>query len=94
MNELEELRNEAYDNARIYKDKTKKWHDQMIVRKEFKVGELVLLYNSKLKLFPGKLKSRWTDPYKVVASTPFVAVTLKTDIGIEFKVNVIRATVG
>ena len=52
MNELEELRNETYDNAIIYKDKTKKWHDQKILRKEFKAGELVLLYNSKLKLFP------------------------------------------
>ena len=55
MNELEELRNEAYDNARIYKDKTKNWHDQKIMRKEFRVRELVLLYNSRLKLFPGKL---------------------------------------
>ena len=58
MNELEELRNEAYDNARIYKEKTKRWHDQKILRREFKAGEQVLLYNSKLKLFPGKLKSR------------------------------------
>ena len=49
-NELEELRNEAYDNARIYKDKTKKWHDQRILRKEFKAGEQVLIYNSRLKL--------------------------------------------
>ena len=57
LNELEELRNEAYDSARIYKDKTKRWHDQKILRKEFKVGELVLLYDSRLKLFPGKLKS-------------------------------------
>ena len=39
MNELEELRNEGYDNARIYKDKTKKWHDQKVLRKEFKVGK-------------------------------------------------------
>ena len=38
-NELEELRNEAYDNARIYKDKTKKWHDQKILRREFKAGD-------------------------------------------------------
>ena len=45
MNELEELRNEAYGNSRIYKEKTKKWHDQRILRKEFKVGELVILYN-------------------------------------------------
>ena len=87
MNELKELRNEAYDNARIYKDKTKKWHDKKILRKEFKVRELVLLYNSKLKLFLGKLKSRWSGPYIVIASTPFGVVTLKTNSGNEFKVN-------
>ena len=57
------------------------------MRKEFKVRELVLLYNFKLKLFPGKLKSRWSGPYIVVANTPFGAVTLKTDPGDEFKVN-------
>ena len=58
MNELEELRNEAYDNDRIYKDKTKKWHDQKIMRRDFKAAEQVILYNSKLKLFPRKLKLR------------------------------------
>ena len=87
MNELEELRNEAYDNARIYKDKTKKWHDQKIMRKVFRVGELVLLYNSRLKLFLGKLKSRWSGLYTVVAVTPFGVVTLKTNYGDKFKVN-------
>ena len=87
MNELEELRNEAYDNARIYKDKTKKQHDKKIQRREFKAGELVLLYNSKLKLFPGKLKSRWSAPYTIIASTPFGVVTLKNNSRNEFKVN-------
>ena len=87
MNELEELRNETYDNARIYKEKTKRWHDQKIPRREFKAGEQVLLYNSRLKLFPGKLKSRWSGPYTVLTSTPFGAVTLKTESGNEFKVN-------
>ena len=87
MNELEELRNEAYDNAKIYKDKTKKWHDQKIVRKEFRVGDLVLLYNSRLKFFPGKLKSMWSGPYTVVAVTPFEVVTLKNNYGDEYKVN-------
>ena len=87
MNELEELRNEAYDNARIYKHKTKKWHDQKILRKNFRVGELVLLYNSRLKFFLVKLKSRWSGPYTVVAVTPFGAVTLKTNSRDEFKVN-------
>ena len=47
MNELEELRNKAYDNARMYKEKTKRWHDQKTLRREFKVGEQVLLYNSR-----------------------------------------------
>ena len=51
LNELEELRNEAYDNARIYKDKTKKWHDQRILRREFKAGDQVLLFNSRLSFF-------------------------------------------
>ena len=60
MNELKELRNEAYDNAKIYKEKTKRWHDQNILRREFKAGEQALLYNSRLKLFPGKLKLRWS----------------------------------
>ena len=87
MNELEELRNEACDNAKIYKDKTKKWHDQKILRKEFRAKEQALLYNSRLKLFPRKLKSRWGGPYRVVAGRPFGAVTLKTDYGCEFKVN-------
>ena len=87
MNELKELRNEAYDNARIYKDKTKKWHDQKILRKEFIIGELVLLYNSKLRIFPGKLKSTWSGPYTVVATTPFRKVIVKTNSRNEFKVN-------
>ena len=87
MNELKELNNEAYDNVIIYKDKTKKWRDQKIMRREFKSGELVMLYNSKLKLFPRKLKLRWSGPYTVGASTPFGAVTLKTYSGNEFKVN-------
>ena len=87
MNELEELRNEAYDNARIYKEKTKRWHDQKILRREFKAGEQVLLYNSRLKLFPRKLKSRWSGSYTVLTSTPFGAVTLKTESGNKIKVN-------
>ena len=87
LNELEELRNEAYDNARIYKDKTKKWHNQRILRKEFRAGDQVLLFNSRLRLFTRKLKSKWSGPYTVVSSTTFGAVTLGTDAGEEFKVN-------
>lgn len=60
LHELEEFRNRAYENAKVYKDQTKKWHDKRIVRKEFYEGQLVLLYNSRLKLFPRKLKSKWS----------------------------------
>ena len=87
MNELEELRNEAYDNARFYKYKTKKWHDQKILRREFQAGDQVLLFNSRLKQFPGKLRSKWSGPYAVMASTTFGTVTLKTSEREEFKVN-------
>ena len=63
INELEEFQNDAYLNSKIAKDKLKKWHDQIIARKTFKHGDQVLLYDSKLHLFPSKLKSRWTGPF-------------------------------
>ena len=65
LSELDEFRNEAFENARIYKEKTKAWHDKHITRKEFTAGQQVLLFNSRLKLFPGKLKSRWSGPFTV-----------------------------
>ncbi|XP_062114777.1 uncharacterized protein LOC133826247 [Humulus lupulus] len=57
LNELDEFRNEAYENAMIYKEKSKAFHDKRIIRKDFQSGDKVLLFNSRLKLFPGKLKS-------------------------------------
>ena len=65
LSELDEFRNEAYENARIYKEKTKAWHDKHITRKVFTSGQQVLLFDSRLKLFPGKLKSRWFGPFTV-----------------------------
>ena len=58
LNELDELRMNAYENAKLYKDCTKLWHDKHLSKKEFREGKLILLYNSRLRLFPGKLKSR------------------------------------
>ena len=58
LQELKELRLEAYENIRIYKDKTKAFHDRRISRKQFEVGHKVLLYDSRLKLMPGKLRSK------------------------------------
>ncbi|RVW30319.1 hypothetical protein CK203_053969 [Vitis vinifera] len=63
LNELEEMRHDAYLNSKIAKERLKKWHDQLVNQKIFTKGQRVLLYDSKLHLFPGKLKSRWTGPF-------------------------------
>ena len=65
LSELDEFRNEAYENSHIYKERTKAWHDKHITRKEFEAEQQVLLFNSRLKLFPEKLKSRWSGPFIV-----------------------------
>ena len=87
LNELEELRMNAYENAKLYKDRTKLWHDRHLSKKEIQEGELVLLFNSRLKLFPGKLKSRWSGPFKVIKVYPHGAVDLANAQGEIFKVN-------
>ncbi|XP_074315081.1 uncharacterized protein LOC141651261 [Silene latifolia] len=87
MNELEELRLEAYESSKIYKDQTKKWHDGKIMKKDIGVGDLVLLFNSKVKVFPGKLKSRWSGPFKVMQIFPYGAFELWSEEGGTFKVN-------
>ncbi|KAM6565341.1 hypothetical protein CsatA_024469 [Cannabis sativa] len=87
LDELEEFRNEAYENAKIYKERTKRWHDRNLVRKEFQPGQQVLLFNSRLKLFPGKLKSRWSGPFTVIKVFPYGAVELKGESPNTFKVN-------
>ena len=87
LNELEEFRLDAYENARIYKERTKRWHDKHIVRRELEVGQKVLLFNSRLRLFPGKLKSRWSGPFEIVKVYPHGAVDIKNLSGETFKVN-------
>ena len=62
LNELEKMHNDSYENVKIYKEKTKRWHDNHLLRKEFKLGDKVLIFNSRLKLFPNKLRSRWSGP--------------------------------
>ncbi|XP_016165051.1 uncharacterized protein LOC107607633 [Arachis ipaensis] len=69
--ELENLRLEAYENSRLYKEKIKAVHDRNIRRREFRAGELVLLYNSRLRLMPRKLRSRWEGPYRVEKAEPY-----------------------
>ena len=77
----------AYENAKLYKDCTKMWHDKHLIKKEFYEGELVLLYNSRMKLFPGKLRSRWSGPFKVVKIHPYGAIEISNEEGKVFKVN-------
>ncbi|XP_016469974.1 uncharacterized protein LOC107792291 [Nicotiana tabacum] len=84
-NKLEELRLEAYENARIFK---KIWHENLIQKKNFKIGDKVLLYNSRLRLFPEKLKSRWTGPYNVTNITSYGAIEIQQiNVGAKFNVN-------
>jgi hypothetical protein len=72
---LEEIRNDAYKNARIYKEKTKSLHYRMHTRKEFHVGDKVL-YHSHLKLFSGKLRFCWIGPFVVSNIFPYDAVEI------------------
>ena len=63
LSSLDEWRNEAYENAKLFKEKVKKWHDRRILKREFHVGEKVLLYRSCLRFFAGKLLSKWEGPF-------------------------------
>ncbi|GKC91534.1 hypothetical protein Tco_1152183 [Tanacetum coccineum] len=47
LNKLTELRNEAYEHSRAYKERTKRWHDAKIIDKEFQEGGEVLVFNSR-----------------------------------------------
>ena len=88
LSKLEELRNDAYENAKIYKERTKLLHDKSILRKSFSPGQKVLLYNSRLHLFPGKLRSRWEGPYVVKVVFPHGAIEIENPkTGETFKVN-------
>ncbi|XP_015955152.1 uncharacterized protein LOC107479539 [Arachis duranensis] len=76
LEELKCLRMEAYENARIYKEKTKAFHDHHIHKKDFQEGDEVLLYISRLRFMPGKLRSRWECPFKVKEVKPYGVVEL------------------
>ena len=88
LQELEELRADAYDNSVIYKGKAKAFRDSKMLRKEFQVGEKVLLFNSKLKLFPRKLQSWWLGPFLVTNVHHHGAIEIQSlDTDKPFKVN-------
>ncbi|WJZ87655.1 hypothetical protein VitviT2T_007022 [Vitis vinifera] len=86
LNEMEELRNDAYINSNIAKQRLKRWHDQLVSRKEFQKGQRVLLYDSKLHIFPKKLKSRWIGSFTIQEVYSNGVVELLSSIE-TFKVN-------
>nr|GEU62532.1 reverse transcriptase domain-containing protein [Tanacetum cinerariifolium] len=87
LNELNELRDQAYKNSLIYKGKTKKLHDSKIKNRIFNVGDRVLLFTSRLKIFLGKLKTRWSGPFTITKVFPYGTVELSQPDGPNFKVN-------
>nr|GEX33878.1 reverse transcriptase domain-containing protein [Tanacetum cinerariifolium] len=86
INELNELRDQAYKNYLIYKEKTKRFHDSKIKNHVFNIGDRVLLFNSRLKIFSGKLKSRWSGPFTISQVYPYDTVELSQPDGPNFKV--------
>ncbi|GJW68245.1 reverse transcriptase domain-containing protein [Tanacetum coccineum] len=87
LNELNELRDQAYENSLIYKERTKKLHDSKIKNRIFNVGDQVLLFNSRLKIFSGKLKTRWSSPFTITEVFPYGTAKLSHSDGSNFKVN-------
>ena len=65
ISSLDEWRTQAYESAKLFKEKVKRWHDKRIQKWEFNMGDLVLLYNSRFIFFGGKLLSKWEGPYVV-----------------------------
>nr|GEX57708.1 reverse transcriptase domain-containing protein [Tanacetum cinerariifolium] len=87
LDELNELHNQAYENSLIYKEKTKRLHDLKIKDRVFNIGDKVLLFNSRLNIFSGKLKSRWSGPFTISYVFPYGIVELSQPDEPSFKVN-------
>nr|GEW92138.1 reverse transcriptase domain-containing protein [Tanacetum cinerariifolium] len=87
LNELSELRDQAYENSVIYKERTKKLHDSKIKNRIFNVSDQVLLFNSRLKIFSRKLKTRWSGPLTITRVFPYGTIELSQPNGPNFKVN-------
>ncbi|GJR83884.1 hypothetical protein Tco_0154669 [Tanacetum coccineum] len=81
------IRDQAYENSLIYKERTKKLHDSKIKNRIFNVGGRVLLFNSRLKIFSGKVKTRWLGPFTITQVFPYGTVELSQPDGPNFKVN-------
>ena len=74
--ELEEMRLNAYESSKLYRERVKKYYDKKLLKRDFQPGQKVFLFNSRLKLFPGKLKSKWSGPFTIKKVRPYRAVEL------------------
>nr|GEV02360.1 reverse transcriptase domain-containing protein [Tanacetum cinerariifolium] len=87
LNELNDLRDQAYENSLIYKEKIKRLHDSKIKDRVFNVSDQVLLFNSRLNIFSDKLKTRWSGPFTITHVFSYGTVGLSQTDGPNFKVN-------
>nr|GEU39908.1 reverse transcriptase domain-containing protein [Tanacetum cinerariifolium] len=87
LNELNELRDQAYENSLIYKEKTKRIHDSKIKDRVFNIDDRVFLFNSRLKIFSRKLKTPWSGPFIITHVFPYGAIKLSQTDEPNFKVN-------
>ncbi|XP_009758577.2 uncharacterized protein [Nicotiana sylvestris] len=88
LHELDEFHYHAFESTRLYKERMKMIHDKNIIEQSFKPEDTVLLYNSRLRLFSGKIKSRWSGPFRMVEihSTGVVEIAAENDSR-TFRVN-------
>ncbi|XP_075106948.1 uncharacterized protein LOC142179945 [Nicotiana tabacum] len=81
LHELDKFCYHAFESTRLYKERMKLVHDKNILERNVKPGDVVLLFNSRLRLFPGKLKSRWSGPFRVLEIHPTGAVEIASEDG-------------
>ncbi|XP_016441362.2 uncharacterized protein LOC107766959 [Nicotiana tabacum] len=81
LHELDEFRYHTFESTMLYKERMKLVHDKNILEQNFKPGDRVLLFNSRLRLFPGKLKSRWSGPFCVLEIHPTGAIEIASEDG-------------
>nr|GEW56094.1 hypothetical protein [Tanacetum cinerariifolium] len=91
LNKLSELRDQASENSVIYKERTKKLHDSKMKNQIFNVSDQILLFNTRLKIFSGKLKTRWSGPFTITQVFPYGTIKLSQPNSLNFKVNGHRA---
>jgi hypothetical protein len=89
LNELDEMHQEYFQHTDLIQQQREKWHDRFIKKKQFKVGDWALLFNSRFKDFKGKFNTRWLGPYEIEAIFDNGSIKIQTidDEKVSFLVN-------